>query len=574
MKKGLLITALLLGLGASSAQSKDPSTLNVVVFGDWSSFDPAYCYDTGCQNILYNTLEGLLGFDGGKVDKLIPMLASEVPTVQNGGISKDGKTYTFKIRKGVKFQNGTPLTAQDVEYSLERMMVYSTDVGPAGLLLEPLLGSAELARKGKVSFADIDKAIEVKGDTVVFTLKKAYGPFLSTLASYGFIYSKAEAIKNGDWDGTAATWEKFNNAAEGSTKYTQKSPIGTGPFLLERYDPGKIVILKRNDTYWRTPAKLNRVIIESIKDDTARIQKLATGDADYGEAGAIPSALLGEVRKLPGMVVKAESSLSLSGLCMTHKINGEGTNYLGSEKLDGKGIPINFFSDKNLRKGFAYSVDYDVVLRDILQNLGTQQNSVMIKGLLGYSASSPKYKFDKAVATKYFKQAWGGKVWSTGFTFPVFFNSGNSTRQRVLEMLKKNVESLNPKFKIEVKEIQFSQLLSQSAANKLTMWLCSWNADYPDPHTFAQPFLSSNGNYPQKMNYKNPTLDKLIDQAVAETNTATRVQLYQQISKLGFEETPLIPMYQSSRTFVNRDWVMNRVLNPIQEDYYYPVYKK
>ena len=574
MKKTLLAT-LALGLGLASAQSNKNVLTAVTIEPAWSSFDPAYCYDSACSNILDNTLEGLIGFAGDGASTFAPRVASEIPSVANGGITNGGKTYTFKIRPGIKFSDGSPLTAQDVEYSLERLLVYSTETGPAGLLLEPIFGSADLIRKGgKVGYAEIDKAIEARDNsTVVINLQKAFSPFLATMAAYGYIYSKADAIKNNDWAGTAATWEAFNNKAEGTTGYLKKAPLGTGPFAFERLNEGSAVILKRNDNYWRAPAKLERVIITGIKDDTTRIQTLRTGESDYALVGAIPAAQFNTVSQLPGVTGAKKPGLTLIGFFMTHKINGEGTNYLGSGKLDGKGIPSTFFSDINVRKAFAYSFDYGSMVKDVLQGNGTQQNSVLVQGLLGYNKTSPKFKFDKTLATRYFKAAAKGQVWANGFTLPVFYNAGNSTRQRGLEIMKRNIESLNPKFKLEIRELPFAQILSLSAANKLTVWFGGWGADFADPHTFAQPFLAPDGNYPLNIAYRNEALGKLIDQAVSEPTPANRVKLYSQIAKIGFNEVPLVPVYQALSLSINRDNVVGRQFNPISQDYFYPVSK-
>ncbi len=574
MKKMLFVMTLVGLCFLASAQMKNPDTLVAVTFGDWGTgFDPAYCYDSACGNVLDNTLEGLFSYEGASATELIPRLATEVPTLENGGISEDGLTYTVKLRPDIKFSDGSPITAEDVEYSIERMMVYSTDVGSAGIVLEPLVGSAERIRVGgSIGYDAIDKSVETEGtDTVIFTLAKPFAPFLGIMAGYyGSVYSKADAVSKGDWSGTADDWEQFNNAAEGSTSYATTGTLGSGPFVIERYDVGKTVVLKRNDNYWREPAVLSRVIIQSIPDDTTRIQLMQTGDADMAMRNAFPNALLPTLEAIPGIVIAQQPALALSGFFITHQIDSTGTNYLGSGKLDGNGIPADFFSDSNVRKGFAYAFDYDSFIKDVLQNNGTQQNTVTIQGLLGYSDSAPRYSHDPAKAEEFFKAAWDGQVWENGFSFPVFFNSGNTTRQQGLEIMKRSVEALNPKFKIEVRELQFSQILTQSAAHQLTMWMGSWGADFADPHSFAQPFLDANGSYAQDIVYSNPELDKLIAEAVLETDADKRATLYQQIGQMGFDETPEIPVYQPLDTHVEHEWVKGRVINPIlSSDYFY-----
>ena len=577
MKKVLLLAVVAL-VGSVAAAQKNPDTLVSVTFGDWGTgFDPAYCYDTACGNVLDNTVEGLFGYDGNDPKKIVPRLAAELPTAENGGISEDGLTYTIKLRPNLTFSDGSPVTAADVEYSFERMMVYSTDVGPAGLLLEPLVGTAELVRPdGDTTYAQIDKSVETQGDdTVVFTLAKPFAPFLSELAGYySSVYSKADAVSKGDWSGEASDWQDFNNAPEGSTEYATTGTLATGPFTIERYDVGTTVVLQRNDNYWRDPAQLSRVILQSVPDDNTRIQLLSTGDADMAARDAFPQSLLPTIKQISGVTVTQNAGLSLYGFFMTHDIDGSATNYLGSGKLDGNGIPADFFSDVNVRKGFATAFDYDTFIADVLQGAAAQQNTVAIEGLIGYTEESPKYTTDPEQAAEYFKNAFGGQVWENGFTLPAFFNSGNTTRQQGLQILKQNVEALNPKFKIEVRELQFSQILTQAAAHQLTLWMGGWGADFADPHSFAQPFLATNGNYPQNMRFSDPALDKLIDNAVLETDPDARAKLYQEIAQKGFDEVPEIPAYQPLQTFVQHDWVQNRVTNPmLSSDYYYVMSK-
>jgi peptide/nickel transport system substrate-binding protein len=574
MKKIRFVLLVYLLAMPASAQMKNPDTLVAVTFGDWGTgFDPAYCYDSACGNVLDNILEPLFSYEGASATEIIPRLALEVPTLENGGISEDGLTYRVKLRPEATFSDGTPVTAEDVEYSLERMMVYSTDVGSAGIVLEPLVGSAELIRPdGAVGYDAIDRSVETEGtDTVIFTLAKPFAPFLGIMAGYyGSVYSKADAISKGDWSGTTEDWEQFNNAAEGSTSYAATGPLGSGPFMIERYDVDQTLILKRNDTYWRDPAPLARVIIQSVPDDTTRLQLLQTGDADMAIRSAFPNALLPTLEAIPGVVTEQQPALSLSGFFMTHQIEGTGTNYLGSGTLDGQGIPADFFNDINVRKGFAHAFDYDSFIGDVLQNSGTQQNTITIQGLIGYTDSAPEYEYDPAKAEEFFKAAWGGQVWENGFTFPAFYNSGNTTRQQGLEIMKRGVEALNPKFKIEVRELQFSQILTQAAANQLTMWMGSWGADFADPHSFAQPFLETNGTYAKHIAYSNPELDKLIAEAVLERDSDKRAVMYQGIGQMGFDDTAQIPTHQPFDTNVQHDWVKGRVINPIfSSDYFY-----
>lgn len=120
----------------------DPTTYTLVTFGDIDTMDPALAYDTASSAIIMNVLEGLIFFNREKMTEYVPVLATEIPSVDNGGISADGKTYVFKIRQGVKFHNGNDLTPSDFAYTFVRGLLQSDPNGPQWLLIEPIMGYA------------------------------------------------------------------------------------------------------------------------------------------------------------------------------------------------------------------------------------------------------------------------------------------------------------------------------------------------------------------------------------------------------------------------------------------------
>ncbi|GGJ50307.1 ABC transporter substrate-binding protein [Deinococcus roseus] len=578
MKKPLLLLGLTAALMSCGGQNdKNTDTLLTMTFGDWSRFDPAYCYDSACGEIVQNTLQTLLFYDGESPDKYVPMLAAEVPTTDNGGISADGLTYTLKLNSEARFSDGKPVTAEDVEYSIERMMVYSTDIGPAMLLTEPLLGKAEPVRvkDNNFTFQQIDQSVEAVDDqTVVFHLAKPFAPFLGVLATYpSAIYQKADAVSKGDWDGTETTWKDFNNLAEGSGKLDQ-GPVGSAAFTIEKYDVGKNVVLKRSEKYWQEAPNLQRVIIQSVGDESTRIQMLKSGDADMALPNAMTPVALPQLEQMDNLSVEKTSGLSLTALFMNEKINAQGTNHLGSGKLDGNGIPANFFSDVNVRKGFATTMDYGAYIQEVTLNLSQRVGTILIEGMPGYSADLPAYSEDPEASAAFFKKAWGGQVWEKGFKLPVFYNSGNTGRQRSLDILRTTLQKINPRFRLEVRELPFSQLLSQASANQMTVWAGAWGADYADPHNFAQPFLQSTGNYGAQIGYKNAQLDQQITEAVATTDLNRRAELYQQIARQGYEDVPFIPLGQPLNTYVQNKMVQGRLKNPMFAGDYYATISK
>ncbi len=568
--------------GFAAEAVKNPDTFVYATIGDPDSLDPAWSYDSASHAIIDNVYEYLLTFSGGgvKVKDLKPMLSTSVPSRANGGISADGLTYRFPIRKGVKFHDGAPLTPEDARYSVLRFMLFDRDGGPSSLLLEPILAVTGTRKDGKTILGLGEaamKAVTVDGDALVVKLAKPFAPFLTILATYGSIVEKKWCAEHGQWNGELSTWEKFNNP-----KLADSIPNtlanGTGAFRLERFErTTKQVVLERFGGYWRAPAKLKTVVIKVVDEFATRKLMLQAGDADsiYG-----PQMYFPQLQNLPGVeVLDKQQTLDVSPiLFFSFHINAVGNQNVGSGKLDGEGIPPDFFSDKDVRKGFAYSVDTDAYVRDIQRGKGRTASSFLPPGMLGYRGGKGKYHFDAKLAAEHFKKAWAGKAWDKGFKVSIVYNTGSAPAQAICQMLKKNVEALNPKFHVDVRVLQWSTYLEQSQQNKLPMFTAAWAADYPDPHNFAFPMLHSAGYYPGKQGFKNKEMDALIEKAVRTLDEGERAKLYARLHELWDDEVPNILIAEDYRYRAQRSWVKGYALNPIFPDspynsYYYDIYK-
>jgi peptide/nickel transport system substrate-binding protein len=551
---------------------KNPDTLIYATIGEPETLDPAWAYDTASSEVIQNVYEPLIFFKGEKTDEFEPRLA------ENWEISADGLTYRFKIRKGVKFHAGGDLSPEDVEYSFERAMVQDRDGGPVWMLLEPLIGVGTASTRDEegnivVPFEQIDNAIEVDGDYVIFHLKQPYGPFLQILAqSWSSIVDKEWCIAQGDWPGTADTYENFNNP---EVPPLQEKMNGTGPFKLDRWEHGAQVVLVRNDAYWRTPAKLRSVVIKRVDEWTDRKLMFLAGDADFVY---VPRANIKEVENVEGTrVIKDLPTLAVDAIFFTLEIDPT-SEWIGSGKLDGNGIPPDFFKDKDVRLGFAYSFDWDTFIRDAFLGEGVQPASPVIEGLPFVDPAAKKYSLDLAKAENHFKQAFGGKLWENGFALTVLYNTGNEPRRIAAEILEKNIESLNPKFEIDVINRDWPVYLREMVRSKLTLYIIGWLADFPDPHNFVHPFMHSEGSFSAWQHYSNPTVDNLISSGIIETDPAKRRAIYYELQRIYYEDVPSLPTVQPLGRHYERDWVQGWYYNPIipgtpHGGYYYPIWK-
>jgi len=566
MKKLIVLFSCLLIFFATTANAevKNPDTFVLATEKTITTLDPALAYDSASSSKVRVMYEGLITFDGPHADKYVPVVATEVPTLENGGISKDGRTYTFTIRKGIKFHKGGELTAEDVEYSFKRNMISDPPTSPIWMLLAALTGKSHTRTKaGEVEpgiFKAIDKSIERKGDKIIFHLPKAFPPFMGILTySSCSVVDKEWAIKQGCWDGNIANALKYNHPS------TEKMPLhdkvnGTGPYMLKSWVPSGEIVFERFDGYWGPKPKLKTAVVKYVPEWSTRKLMLQNGDADRV---VVSPSFLKEVEAMKNVTVYKNPILRYTGVAMVQKINAVGNPYIGSGKLDGKGIPLDFFNDIDIRKAFSYAFDHDTFIKEVIFNLGTVPATVHLKGLPYYKEGTPRYTYDMEKAKAHMKKAWGGKVWEKGFEVTFLAPAGRADREASMLMLKESIESLNPKFKIKVAAMPWKDYLAGHKASKFPVYSTGWGADYPDPHNFIFVFFHSKGNNARRRGYSNPEADKLIDIAIGSVDPKVRGDAYERLMHLWYQEAPLLVISQQVELWAYRSWVKGFVANPM-----------
>ncbi len=312
----------------SKTSEANPDSFVYATGGGYDTLDPALAYDTSSGNIIQNIYETLIFYKGTSTSEFVPQLATEVPTVENGGISEDGKTITFHIRSGVKFSNEAVLTPSDVAYSFQRGILQGGTGSPQWLFTEAFFGfgiydiSYVVDPSGTVTndraamqavdpstllavCQQVKDAIVADDDagTVTFHLANSWGPLMQTLAqTWGSIMNQAWVVSNGGWNGSCDTWQNYYAMNSADDPFTSIA-MGTGPFTLEAADSSEID-LSRNSNYWRTtpayeggpsglPFLLN-VTIKIIPDDTERLNLISSGNADIIVYAEGENSLIGE----------------------------------------------------------------------------------------------------------------------------------------------------------------------------------------------------------------------------------------------------------------------------------------
>ena len=497
------------------------------------------------------------------------------------------------------------------------------DDGEGMAKISPEVG-AEVAAKVMNAIVADDAA-----GTVTMTLAQSWGPFIATIAqTWGSAMDQGWVAANGGWDGSAETWQNFYAVASESDPFTTIMN-GTGPFKLDHWTQGEELVLVRNDAYWQEPAKLERVVIKSIDEWGTRFAMLQAGDADQA---AVPpenrsqmDELVGEMRIFDltaGTYGESQEvcaydgsaqgqakftacaagetgtdgafrlyigrpSISSQDLFMNFNVK-TGSNYVGSGLLDGNGIPLDFFSDVHIRKGFAYCFDWATYISDVFDGEAVQQPVLARQGMPGYEADAPVYTYDAAKCEAEFKLADldkdgiaagddpEGDVWTTGFRMQALYNQGNTSRQVVSEILSSNIASVNELFVIETVGLPWPTFLRTIRAKQAPYFVSGWMEDIHDPHNWYQPYML--GTYAGRQNLPaelKAQFSDILDRGVAETDPAKRQVIYAEANALYFDQVPTVLLATTTSHGFEQRWVHGSILNPIfPGNYFYTMYKE
>ena len=523
---GTFAFALLL---AATAQVNNPGLLVHAADDEPTTLDPAQVEPgEGGETVILQVYDRLLDF-GADSPELIPSLAVEVPSVDNGGISADGLTYTFKLRDGVTFHDGTAFTAEDVKYSWDRAIEMDLPEGNAGAL------------------ADVIASSEVVDDmTFSVTLNDPSASFLNSVvtAMVASVVSQDTVEANGGIE------------AGVPNQYMAGNMAGTGPYKFVVWNRNENLQLEVNDDYWGDNAKLD-VRIEIGGDPDVRVLGLRAGEFDTIETD--PS-FVADIEGADGVTI-FKGGLLLEPLHIGMNLNiPEGS--LPPEDT----ISEDFFHDPRIRQAFNHAFDYEAFLNGPLAGYGEFNPHYVPIGLFGYDASAPVYnKQNAAEAERLFREA---GVWDEGFSVSVITEEGNLFALMCL-VLKDSIERLNPKFRINVLAVAESVFDDAHASNPLEYAMWAKNADpAADPNFYLNAYAHPDGEWGEVHGFANGYRDAakiagLIDSAAVELDPAKRAATYAEIQRELYEDPMWIIGAQEGIVMAHRSWLKGFAMQPL-----------
>ncbi len=579
--KNIVLIVLLLTLAFSAGvQAKDTfvkASRNLV-----DTLDPQLMVASATMELSFNVFNSLLIFDPEDRDTLHPSLSTQVPSYDNGLIvdTEDGGVrIEFPVRQGVLFHNGSELRPEDIEYTIKRALLIGGQPASIRLLSSTLLdkGSFQVLVDEigyDEAFEVLDQAVTVEGNSVIFHLPKPFVPFLGIMADGGAslaILNKEWCSEVGAWPGTKETGQEFMGLTIEETALHDKM-MGTGPFKLASWEPGERIVLERFDEYWEGPATMSRVIRRIVEDTSTAIMLLQRGDVDWIDLDS--PADLPRVEGSPGVKTITDIPTAwLMKMNFVFDITEEGNRNIGDGQIGPNGIPGDFFSDINVRKAFQYSFGYDVFINDVFLGSALKPYGPVLIGFPTANPDNPQYYYDPEKAEEHFKKAWNGEVWEKGFKMRIPYSAGSLQRQRALEILKDNIEALNPKFEIELFSLPWASYLAEITAKKLPISLLGMLPQVFDPYLPLFQHMHSSGSYARDCGYDDMAREKydvLIDELGTNYDEERRMELSHQLQLYAYEDAHSIFHFQNVANIAIRDWVQGYIPlpQPFNVDFY------
>lgn len=517
MMTGMSATALLVLAGCGKAnKSADKQVIRTSTDQELTTVDISKANAVGSFNILNNIDEGLVRL--GKNSKVEPGIAEKTT------VSKDGKTYTFNLRKNAKWSNGDPVTAQDFVYSWQRTLNPKT-ASEYGYLFSGIK-NADKIQKSQAPVSSL--GIKANGKYKLTVNLEKQIPYFKLLMGFPVFYPQNQKAveKAGSNYGTAAKYTVYN-----------------GPFKLNGWTGTNLSwTLQKNSDYWdKDNVKADAIKFKVVKDPSTGLNLYNEGKLEMAQLSATQSKQMGAKKD---MVNRKQS----------------GTYYLAFNQTNPK------FANKKIRQAMSMAINRDTMTHKVIGGAAVENMNFVTKELAVSPTTKKDFtaettipdtmKYNPTKAKQLFKeglQEIGEKSLSI-----TLLNSDGYDQKQLSEYLQSTLEKNLPGLKVTLNNIPGRALLDRQANHKFEVTVANWFADFSDPITFLDILTSKNTN--NKSQWKNAEYDRLIDNSnEADGNKpAKRWQDMIAAQNLALKEQAIVPLYQSGET-----WLINEKLQGV-----------
>ncbi|MEM4955060.1 MAG: ABC transporter substrate-binding protein [Metallosphaera sp.] len=511
------------------------------------SFDPQIDYESVGFEVVSNIFMTLVLYNGSSTTSFIPFAATEIPTVQNGGIQDNYTVYTFHIRSGLHFSNGDNLTAYDVWYSVIRALLFvgGSPGTPDWILAQYLVPGATIgvpivtSSNMNQTFQEIMNAVTYNNqtNTVTFHLVKPTPPQL-------FFTAVADPLGSGIVDakwleqvGAGITftpqgflqYEQYANEGNYNTQ-VQNNPVASGPYMIKTYVPGQYIVLVPNPYFHGVPgvpAPNDTVIINWVKDPQTAYELFSSGKADI--VTGLPTNYFPSLKQLEAQGqanIYQFPTLSEFFFVFNINISNSSLKTLGSQYH----IPSDYFANLYVREAFAYAFNYTNYIDNIVGNekygfdFASPYAGVIIPGLPYYVPPSELSNVPTFNLTYAKELLIKSGMYNVSINIPIIVSSGDTVDYAAAQMWAQALNQIDPNIQAQPLYLPFSQIigLEVPGQNPMPIYYLGWIADYPYPSDFVNAMYLENGTYPAPDGW---TVQYL--QSLGHTNQA---RLYQELN--------------------------------------------
>jgi len=476
--------------------------------GDISALDPWNVTDGNSLLVTRQIFESLVDYEPTGF-KIVPKLASKWE------VSADGKTWTFTLRDGVKFHDGTDFNAAAVVFNFERARFTKSPNRPSKPVADDFAYYGD--QWGGFDDDSVITKVEAKSaNTVVFTTKTSFGPFLPTIAMSAFALVSPKSITD-DKDGFMLP--------------ATKGVAGTGPFTFKpgAWLKGQSIALEKNASYWdKGKPGLDKVTFRFITDTAARIAELKAGTVDAIRDFA-PSDIAA-VKADPNLQIIPRPSFNVA--------------YIG---LDHTKKP---FDNVNVRKAVAQALNKQAIATAIYAGEAKVASQFLVPGMLGYDDSvTDFYKYDEAAAKKAVIDAGYPNGLTTELWYMPVSRPYYPDPKKIAEAFASDLAKVG--IKADLKTEDWTPYRKDARENKFPMWLLGWTGDNGDPDNFLwvffHPVTTAGKDGPmQAGGWSSPQAWDLMRKAAQETDSAKRAELYKQTSKIVQQDVVWVPTFHAN----------------------------
>lgn len=519
---------------AATSRTHASDTFVMGAEGDPVLLDGALVSDGPSVRVIAQMFEGLVGLKPGTT-KVVPLLAT------SWAASKNGTSWTFKLRKGVKFHDGTTMDAKSVCFNFTRQYTLPANLQGEntnyywftvfGGYAKPATGNpgpeGSLYRGCKV----------VNPSTARIILSRPSSSFLAALALSNFgIASPTALVKYRADDATIGSDGVIRPLGTFATEH----PIGTGPFKLESWRIGDKLVLTRNDGYWGTKAKLKKVIVRPIPDSTARLQALQSGEID-------------------GMNLLSPQDVPAVAGSSSLKVLSRPAFNIGYVGINQK---IGSLSNLKVRQAVAYGLDRKAVIGAFYGGRGQVANQFLPPLVEGYAKKGvPEYPYNPEKAKALLREAGQTLPVTLEFWYPTDRPRGYMPDPpRNFQAFAASLEKSG--FKIVPHPAPWrGGYVSGVQSGKAALYLFGWTGDFGDPANFLNVHFGAEN---AQFGFNNPALFGLLKKADAESNLDIRTGLYQKASVDVMKFLPMVPYANNRPALAFKKNVKGYIPSPVE----------